>query len=180
MPHPTQQVSALLSRTLVPAAAAALIAACTASTPESASAPAPEAPAAPAPPSFAPAEGGAPPAAAPAATGETHAVHVETRRNDDGSATLVAVVTPTDGYKLNTDPNFPWRVKVADDAPVAAGTTMGAADAATMEEARAAFEIPVAAPGDAGEVPGEVILGVCDDEGCIRVREEVTWVLAQQ
>lgn len=134
-----------------------------------------------APPQFRPADGTVPSEAAAAPEAQAnHAVRTSVTRADDGSVTLVTEVTAANGFHINTDLNFPWRVKVAEDAPVAAGTTLGASDASTMREDLAAFTIPVAEPGDAAEVKGEVVLGVCDDEGCIRVREEVTWALAGQ
>lgn len=135
-----------------------------------------------APPAFRPADDSAPaeaeaPAAEPAAN---HTIETSVVRNDDGSISLVTEVTAANGYHLNTDPNFPWRVKVADDAPVAAGTTLGSADATRLEEHHATFTIPVAAPGDAEGATGEVVAGICDDQGCVRVREEVAWVATQQ
>lgn len=137
----------------------------------------------PAPPEFRPANGGAAAAPANEARGDARANHsVETSVSvaEDGSLALVTNITAANGYHLNTDPNFPWRVKVADDAPCAAGTTLGSRDAATLEEDAATFTIPVADPGDAENVPGEVVLGICDDQGCIRVREEVTWTVARR
>ncbi len=139
--------------------------------------------AAPTAPAFAPAEGTTLPSDAPAAAAEEPALHTvvtSTRVEEDGSLVLVTDFGASEGYHLNTDANFPWRVKVADDAPVGAGTTQGAADAIRLEEQDARFEIRIAEPGDAASIPGEVVLGVCDDAGCVRVREEVVWAAVQQ
>lgn len=93
----------------------------------------------------------------------------------DGVRSLVATVTPINGYKLNIE--FPWNLRVAADAPVSAGLSQGRDDAAIFGEESARFVIPAG-----GEVVGDVLanmrLGVCNDVGCITPREELTWTLA--
>lgn len=93
----------------------------------------------------------------------------------DGVRSLVATITPMNGYKVNLE--FPWNLSVRDDAPVAAGTRQGNGDAAMFEEAAAKFVIP-ADGAEAGEVLADLRLGVCDETGCITPREELAWNLA--
>lgn len=164
-----------LIRTLL-AAAVLAFAACTSSEP---AADAPEAaePAAEAAAEEAP-EAAAEPAAeaAPADEAEEVATHeVSTEIVEvDGVRSLVATVTPINGYKVNVE--FPWSLAVDAEAPVAAGLRQGRDDCAKFTEDEARFVIP--ADGDAaGEVLANMRLGVCNEVGCITPREEVSWNL---
>ena len=105
---------------------------------------------------------------------QTHEISTEVVEVD-GVRSLVATVTPINGYKVNLE--FPWSLAVRDDAPVAAGVRQGNDDAAMFEEATAKFVIP-AAGADAGEVLADLRLGVCDETGCITPREQLAWNLA--
>jgi hypothetical protein len=146
---------------------------CTSST----DAPAPEAAA----PAAAEAAAEAPAPEAPAAAEAEEAEAVPTHEISteiavvDGVRTLVASVTPLNGYKINLE--FPWSLKVREDAPVAAGLRMGSGDAAEFGEETARFAIP--ADGDAtGDVLADLRLSVCNDVGCLTPRAEVEWTLA--
>lgn len=113
--------------------------------------------------------------------GEAPATHTITTRvatNADGTTQLITEVVPGEGFKINVAEGFPWKVEVASDAPAAAGTTVDRTGATTFEEASAVFEINAGDCGDAQEIAGAVVLGVCDDTGCIRVREDVAWEMA--
>lgn len=165
-------------RSFIALAAPLFIAACTSSAPSTDTEPAS------APPTFAPAEGttgteaaAADEAAEAEAPTANHSITTSVEHGDDGAITLVTEATAANGYHLNTDPNFPWRVKVADDAAVAAGTSLRGADATTLEEEFVRFEIPVAAAGETTEIAGDMVLGVCDASGCIRVQEEIAWAV---
>lgn len=104
----------------------------------------------------------------------THEISTEVAMVD-GVRTLVASVTPLNGYKINLE--FPWSLKVREDAPVAAGVRLGSADAAAFDDATARFAIP--ADGDAaGNVLADLRLSVCNDVGCLTPRAEVEWTLA--
>ena len=120
--------------------------------------------------------------AEPAAEGEaaTHSVSTRVVTNEDGSTQLIAEIAPGPAYKINVADGFPWRLAVAADAPVAAGTSCGREGATRFEEAGATFELNAGDTGDANEISGQVVLGVCDDAGCIRVQEDVTWTLASR
>lgn len=109
---------------------------------------------------------------------KNYAIHTSTERAEDGSLALVTRVEPRGEYHLNAEPTFPWRVSVAADAPVAAGTSLGSADATLLTEQEATFRIDVAEPPETAAVNGSVVIGVCDDAGCVRVQEEVTWEIA--
>ena len=92
----------------------------------------------------------------------------------DGVRSLVATVTPINGYKVNVE--FPWSLAVDAEAPVAAGVRHGRDDCATFTEEQARFVIP--AEGEAtGEVLANMRLGVCNEVGCITPRESVSWNL---
>ena len=110
----------------------------------------------------------------------THSVSTRVATNPDGSTQLITEIVPGDGFKINVADGFPWRVSVAADAPVAAGTACGVEGATTFEEASATFELNAGDTGDAEAVGGRVVLGVCDETGCIRVQEDVTWTLASR
>ena len=141
-------------------------------------APAEEAAAEEAAPEAAEAAEAAPEAAEAAAEEEaeeapTHEVATEVVEID-GVRSLVATVTPINGYKVNVE--FPWSLAVDAEAPVAAGVRHGRDDCATFTEEQARFVIP--AEGEAtGEVLANMRLGVCNEVGCITPRESVSWNL---
>lgn len=115
--------------------------------------------------------------------GEAPATHTVTTRvatNADGSTQLITEVVPGEGFKINVAEGFPWKVEVAGDAPAAAGASVDRTGATTFEEASAVFEINAGDCGDAQEIAGAVVLGICDETGCIRVREDVAWVMASR
>ena len=163
--------SLLLSVALV------VIAACQ-TAPAEPEAPAEEAAAEEAAPEAAEAAEAAPEAAEAAAEEEaeeapTHEVATEVVEID-GVRSLVATVTPINGYKVNVE--FPWSLAVDAEAPVAAGVRHGRDDCATFTEEQARFVIP--AEGEAtGEVLANMRLGVCNEVGCITPRESVSWNL---
>ena len=163
--------SLLLSVALV------VIAACQ-TAPAEPEAPAEEAAAEEAAPEAAEAAEAAPEAAEAAAEEEaeeapTHEVATEVVEID-GVRSLVATVTPINGYKVNVE--FPWSLAVDAEAPVAAGVRHGRDDCATFTEEQAQFVIP--AEGEAtGEVLANMRLGVCNEVGCITPRESVSWNL---
>lgn len=108
----------------------------------------------------------------------THTITTRVAMNADGTTQLITEVVPGEGFKINVAEGFPWKVEVAADAPVAAGTTVDRTGASTFEEASAVFEINAGDCGETAEIAGAVVLGVCDETGCIRVREDVAWVMA--
>lgn len=165
-----------LSSLLLSVALVALAACQTA--PAEPEAPAEEAAAEEAAPEAAEAAEAAPEAAEAAAEEEaeeapTHEVATEVVEID-GVRSLVATVTPINGYKVNVE--FPWSLAVDAEAPVAAGVRHGRDDCATFTEEQARFVIP--AEGEAtGEVLANMRLGVCNEVGCITPRESVSWNL---
>lgn len=165
-----------LSSLLLSVALVALAACQTA--PAEPEAPAEEAAAEEAAPEAAEAAEAAPEAAEVAAEEEaeeapTHEVATEVVEID-GVRSLVATVTPINGYKVNVE--FPWSLAVDAEAPVAAGVRHGRDDCATFTEEQARFVIP--AEGEAtGEVLANMRLGVCNEVGCITPRESVSWNL---
>lgn len=110
----------------------------------------------------------------------THSVSTRVVTNDDGSTQLIADISPGPAYKINVADGFPWRMAVAADAPVAAGASCGREGATRFEEAGVTFELNAGETGAADSISGQVVLGVCDDAGCIRVQEDVTWTLASR
>ena len=120
------------------------------------------------------------PAAEQEEAAATHSVSTRVAINADGSTQLITEIVPGAGFKINVADGFPWRVSVAADAPNAAGTACGREGATTFEEASATFELNAGIVTEADAIAGRVVLGVCDDTGCIRVQEDVTWTLASR
>lgn len=164
--------------TLLIAAAALVATGCQAPTSTATSGTEAAAPAGP--PAFRPAEPAPTPTPTPipAAAAEeapNHKVEARFERDADGALRLIATVTPEAGYHVNTEPNFPWRLAIASDAPIAAGVMQGRADAVAIDENRAEFAVRAPDPGTAAEVNGTLRLGVCNDEGCVNVNAPVVW-----
>jgi len=106
----------------------------------------------------------------------THTVSTEIIESEEGR-TLVATVTPAEGYHCNME--YPrWQVAIDEDAPALAGTEVNRDEAHTFEEEQVVFHIPVADGEAAGDVAGRLRFSVCNDEACLTPTEDVQWTLA--
>lgn len=96
---------------------------------------------------------------------------IDTQTNE---TQLSVEVTPRNGFKINTE--YPWQLNFV-NAPEGAPATLSSADAATLDEATARFEVEREVFGDREEQQAELRFSVCNDETCLLKTKQITWQL---
>jgi hypothetical protein len=84
-------------------------------------------------------------------------------------------VTPTDGFKINTE--YPWQLHLK-DAPAEAKPSLSRDDAATFDESRARFVIDAAPFVQRRQIAAELRFSVCSDETCLMKTRQLEWDVA--